>query len=228
MNVATSAIKTPFRPLAAIRAVKALSKNPDDTRQIFVIFQALGGRSSARMFARFLKSPNGQRVLAERRSLLEVLTKRDYLAELPAGSVGHAYLAFMESENLSAEGLVEASEGRAENAPPQEQLFLARMRDAHDLTHILTGYGRDPLGELCLLAFMNRHSRNPGQLLIIAMSWLQVPKAARPAIREAYRNGAKAQWFVDQDFEALLTRPLEDVRHDLGIRPPLLYKSMRP
>ncbi|MXP25358.1 hypothetical protein GRI39_04765 [Altererythrobacter indicus] len=227
MNATTSAIKTPFRPLAALRAVQALRTNPDDTRQIFMIFQALGGRSSARMFARFRNSLNGQRFLSEERSLLKVLTDRNSLAELPAGSVGRAYLAFMESENLSAEGLVEASEGRAENAPPQEQLFLARMRDAHDLTHILTGYGRDPLGELCLLAFMNRHTRNPGQLLIIAMSWLQVPKSARPAIREAYRNGAKARWLVDQDYEALLARPLNEVRSDLGIRPPLLYESMQ-
>jgi hypothetical protein len=82
-------------------------------------------------------------------------------------------------------------------------LFRNRMRDAHDLTHILTGYGRDPLGELCLLAFMNRHSKNLGQLLIVAMSWSRMPSKQRAAVIQAWRNGKKARWMIALDYEAL-------------------------
>jgi ubiquinone biosynthesis protein COQ4 len=225
MNMIASTIETRLRPLTAIRAVRALHADPEDTRQIFVIFRALRGKSGVRLFARFRSSPNGQRILADQRSLLSVLSDRDYLARLPEGSVGRTYLDFMEAENLSAEGLVMASEGDDETVAPDVALFRTRMRDAHDLTHILTGYGRDPLGELCLLAFMNRHSKNPGQLLIVAMSWSRMPKVARAAVWEAYRHGGKARWFQDLDYEALLVRPLDDLRRELGVLSPARYQQ---
>ena len=223
MNAYPSTIDTRLRPLTALRAVRALRANPEDTRQIFVIFRALRGKSGLRLFARFATSSNGRCILAERRSLLAVLSDQDYLAALPVGSVGRAYLDFMRQENLSADGLVMASGPDEPALNPDMLLFRNRMRDAHDLTHILTGYGRDPLGELCLLAFMNRHVRNPGQLLIIAMSWGRMAGEARHAVWEAYRNGGKADWLVDQDYEALLARPLDAVRRELRILPPHAY-----
>ncbi len=225
MNMTASTIETRIRPLVAIRAVRALQADPQDTRQIFVIFRALRGKSGVRLFTRFRASPNGERILAERRSLLAILSDRNYLSGLPLGSVGRTYLDFMESENLSAQGLVTASEGDDEVVPPDVALFRTRQRDAHDLTHILTGYGRDALGEMCLLAFMNRHSRNLGQLLIIAMSWHRMPNIARGAVWEAYRHGGRARWFIDQDYEALLERPLEEVHRELGVLPPVRYRQ---
>jgi ubiquinone biosynthesis protein COQ4 len=226
MNIAPVTAPTRLHPLTAIRAVRALQADPEDTRQIFVIYRALRGKSGQRLFARFRATPNGQRILAEQRSLLGVLSDRTRLAALPGDSVGRAYLDFMDSENLSADGLVMASDGQYDEVPPEVHLFRTRMRDAHDLTHVLTGYGRDRLGELCLLAFMNRHSRNLGQMLIIAMSWRHLPKAARAAVREAYRNGGRARWLIDLDYEALLDRPLAEVRGELGIRAPQLYRDI--
>ena len=44
--------------------------------------------------------------------------------------------------------------------------YHERQRDAHDLWHVSTGYGRDPLGELCLLAVTWRQLGNPGILLM--------------------------------------------------------------
>ncbi|MDB5736022.1 MAG: hypothetical protein JWN16_2659 [Alphaproteobacteria bacterium] len=218
---------TRLHPLTAIRAVKALFANGEDTRQIFVIFRALRGRSGVRAFQRFQASPTGQQILRDRRTLLATLEDRTALAALPAGSMGRAYFDFMEAENLSANGLVQASsDWDNDPVPPDVSLFRNRMRDAHDLTHILTGYGRDPLGELCLLAFMYRHSKNLGQALIVAMSWPRLPDAARRAVKQAWRNGSKSQWFQNLDFEALLPRPLEDVRRELGIAAPTAYQAV--
>lgn len=230
LTSATRPASTSLQPLTAIRAVRALMVNPEDTRQIFVIFRALRGRSGEKLFARFAASRTGQEILAQRRDLLATLSDRDALAALAEGSVGRRYFEFMERENLSAAGLVEASQGDWDNDPlsPDAMLFRRRMRDAHDLTHILTGYGRDGLGELCLLAFMHAHSRNPGQLLIVAMSWSRLPKAARKAVWEGFRNGRKAKWFQNLDYEALLARPLDDVRRALNIATPAAYRAVTP
>jgi ubiquinone biosynthesis protein COQ4 len=227
MPAAAFATNTRLHPLVAIRAVRALKANPEDTSQIFVIFRALRGRSGVRLFRRFAASPTGAAILREKRDLLPVLENRAALAALPAGSMGRAYFDFMEQEKLTADGLVTASQSWEQDVvAPDVDRFRNRMRDAPDLTHILTGYGRDPLGELCLLAFMNRHSKNAGQLLIVAMSWTRLPKTARAAVIQGWRNGAKARWFQDLNYEALLARPLEDVRRDLNIPAPTRYRAV--
>jgi ubiquinone biosynthesis protein COQ4 len=220
---------TRLKPFEAAKAVRRLFADPEDTRQIFAIFRAMRGRSGIRAFRRFAASPTGAAILRERRRLLDTLTDRAALAALPAGSVGRTYFDFMEEEKLTADGLVQASQDWDHDpVPPDVQLFRERMRDAHDLTHTLTGYGRDPLGEMCLLAFMYSHSRNLGMALIVAMGWSQLPPAARKAVTEAWRNGRKARWMQDQDFEALLPRPLEEVRRALNIAEPLQYQAVAP
>lgn len=228
--MATTAIDTRLDFRTAFTAVRALQADPEDTRQVFIIFDALRGRSSIKAWQRFQTSTVGRQVLAKRRVLLDRLSDTAALAALPEGSVGRTYLAFMEGQNLSADGLVAASQNwEKDKLDPDIALFRNRMRDAHDLTHILTGYGRDQLGELCLLAFMNRHLRQLGQLLIIAMSWTQMQKAERAAVVQAWRDGGKtAQNFMLLDYEALLARPLDEVRRDLGIPTPTRYQAVAP
>ena len=224
-----SGVDTRLHPIQAWRAFRRLMANPGDTREVFTIFRALRGASGLQSFRRFAGSASGAGLLARRPSLIASLNDRAALARLPEGSMGRAYLAFMEEENLSADGLVEASrtaDWDTDVVPPEMDFFRARMRDAHDLTHILTGYGRDPLGELSLLTFMYRHTRNLGMIFMVAMSWLRLPKAARAAVKEGWRNGAKARWFQNLDFETLLPRPLADVRAELGIVAPTAYQAL--
>lgn len=226
---AEATIDTSFRPFEAIRAVRRLQANPEDTSQAFTIFRAMRGKSGLKTFRRFAASPTGARVIREKRRLLDSLSDRDRLAALPAESFGRRYFAFMEKEQLTAEGLVQASQVWENDPVPAEmELYRERMRDAHDLTHVLTGYGRDGLGELCLLAFMHAHNRNSAALLIVVMSLKRIPRPARRAVFEAWRNGRKARWLQDQDFEALLPRPLDEVRRELHIPTPELYRAVMP
>ncbi len=225
-----SRIDTRLHPLDAWRAFRRLMGNPEDTRQVFAIFRALRGASGLKTFRRFAASEAGADLLLRRPSLIAALNDRALLRALPGGTMGRAYLAFMEEENLSADGLVDASKAAdwdTDAVPPEMEFYRSRMRDAHDLTHILSGYGRDPLGELCLLAFMYRHNGNLGMAFMVAMSWLRLPKTAKAAVKEAWKNGAKATWFQNLDFETLLTRNLDDVRASLGIVPPTVYRALK-
>ncbi|HEY5082929.1 MAG TPA: Coq4 family protein, partial [Rhizomicrobium sp.] len=170
-----------------------------------------------------------QTVLRERRDLLPILTDRERLRQLPQGSLGRTYLNFVESENISAQGLVDASQSWDNDPMPADvELFRRRMRELHDVTHTVTGYGRDQLGELCLLTFMYRQQGNLGMLLIVIMAWNQLPKTARKAVYEAWRNGPKARWLAGQDWETLLARPLKDIRRDLAIASPAAYQAFAP
>jgi ubiquinone biosynthesis protein COQ4 len=225
--LAQATIDTRLRPFQAVRAVRQLMANPEDTSQVFTIFRALRGRSGIKAFRRFAASPTGAAVLSEKRQLLATLSDRAWLAAQPEGSFGRRYFEFMEAEKLTAEGLVQASQSwETDPVPAEMELFRARMRDAHDLTHVLTGYGRDGLGEVCLLAYMYAHNRNLGAALLVLMSLQKMPRVARRAVYQAWRDGKQARWLQDQDYEALLSRPLEDVRRELNIADPSMYRAV--
>jgi ubiquinone biosynthesis protein COQ4 len=218
----------------AWRAIRALLRDPDDTKRVFDVIDALSGRSGERLFERFRATPSGARILAERRELLASLRDREQLLALPPGSLGRSYAEFMGREQISAEGLVEASQegGRGPDPAlsPERRLVGARMRDQHDLWHVVTGYGRDLVGEAAVLAFTYAQTRNRGIGLIVAVAYWRGGSAApwfRPLLREAWRRGRHAAWLPAADWEALLPRPLEEVRAELGLGEPPRYEALR-
>lgn len=225
-----------IEPLKAIRAIRALIADKEDTGQVFRIIDALSGGSDERMFGRFIANETGQRIVGEKRSLLATLSDRERLSRLPEGTLGRIYHEFMAAENLTADGLVEASAEaprRYGEMPEAATIFRDRMRDSHDLWHVTTGYGRDGLGELCLLAFTYAQTRNRGIGFIVLVGARVASKQAPGlgiwrAVREGYRLGKAAQWLPLADWETLLSLPLADVRARLGIAAPVIYQRIEP
>ncbi len=208
------------------RALNSLLADPDDTKQAFLVIQALGGPSTERMYRRFAHSSLGEAVLKEQRALLAALSDTAKLEALPEGSVGRAYLDFLQSQKLTAAGLVDASDGvMREELDPAHRLFADRLRDMHDLFHVVTGYRGDLIGEAAVLAFTFAQTRNPGVGLIAFAGFLKigVVPGGRKLVAQAFARGAKAKWLVGADWEALLARPLADVRRELGLDGPPAY-----
>lgn len=215
-------------------AIKKLIADKEDTKQVFVILEALAGNSGFRAFKRFQKTPNAKAILQAEKPLVDYLMDRDWLASLPKGSLGERYFNFTKVEEITADGLTDASiEGREEEREMSaaQIKYHERMRDAHDLWHVTTGYGRDPLGELCLLAVTWRQLGNLGILLIIAAGFSVTRKEAPElgigrALREAFRLGKAAKGLPGAHWEELLALPLEDVRRELGIQTPVAYRHI--
>jgi ubiquinone biosynthesis protein COQ4 len=220
---------TRLHPLEALGAVRRLLSDPDDTRQVFVVLRAMRGRSGLRLFRRFQATTTGAAILGAGRSLLPRLQDGQALARLPTGSLGRRYCDFMAEEKLSSDGLVDVSQSiEPEVASDEVLLFRNRMRDAHDLTHVMTGYGRDPLGELCLLAFTHAQNGHLGVAMIVLMGMARCgrspkPWAARAAIVEGWRHGRSAAWLAGLDWESLLPESIETLRHRLKIADPAHY-----
>lgn len=221
-----------FRPLKAWRHMKKLIADKEDTEQVFEIIEALNGRNLQNDFERFLRTESGRELLASKTYLPPILDNHGPLHELPEGSVGRTYVDFMEREGLSAAGLVAESEKRASNwrTIKDDLLWYGNLlRDTHDMYHILTGYGRDALGEATLLGFTHSQHGGLGVSFICFMGGRQVAKHAPreadiPAvIKEGRRNGKLAKRIIEQDIISLLPRPLEDVRDELNIKPPVAY-----
>ena len=220
-----------IRPLDALRAIRGLLKNPDDTALVFEIIEALSGRTRTKVYDRFCASESGQRLLATRPNLLAQLTDRQSLLALPPGTLGRTYGEFMSREQISADGLVEASEDwLSDDLPADRRWFADRLRDTHDLWHVVTGYGRDLVGEASLLAFTYAQTRNPGIGLIVAVAYLKARGINRPArrlLREGYRRGKRAAWLPGVEWELLLPQPLARVREQLAVGAPPVYEAVR-
>jgi ubiquinone biosynthesis protein COQ4 len=216
----------------ALKALRRLLADKDDTGQVFEIMAALNGGASAKAYQRLLSTPKGGRLAYERVELASRLMDDAWLDSFADGTVGAAYRTFVRSENLSAEGLAEISRekhGRDEIAHPHAW-FGRRTRDAHDLWHILSGYHRDGLGEACLVAFSYAQTGSLGWALIAvgaAMSRREGPKYPyRAAIWQGYKRGNAAKWLAGEDYEALMAEPLEAARKRLNITPATIYDAI--
>jgi ubiquinone biosynthesis protein COQ4 len=201
--------KNPIRLIAAFRALWRLARDNDDTTHVFAIVDALRGDSDIRNVER--------------------------LRALPEGSLGRIYLAFMAREGITANGLAAAAdEGYSQRSTdPDVRTFAVWARDSHDLWHVLTGYGRDPLGELCLLGVLHSQIYNPGTAFIALLGLLQVPfeYPGAPSVRavlQGFAIGRRAEWMIAQDWEALLELPIDEVRARLGLARPTYYERSAP
>jgi ubiquinone biosynthesis protein COQ4 len=150
---------------------------------------------------------------------------------LPEGTLGRAYLEFVERERISVEGLSAASDAAYAGRRPLEPArvrYRDRFRDMHDLWHVATGYGREALGEICLLAFTYAQTRQRG-FGLVAMIWSIKEQALRwrtPVLAcalEGTRLGRRARWLLEQDWEWLLEAPLPVVRRTIGVAAPRTY-----
>lgn len=215
------------------RAARTLAANPDDLPQVFTIIESLSGGTMARLHRRLGRSEGGRRLLDRRPDIVELLSDREALARLPEGSLGRAYLEFMESEAISADGIRAADrEGMTGHAPafaPPLDWVHARMRDTHDLWHAAVGYRGDVLGETALLAFTLAQTENPAVALIIAIGLFKMRgvAGARSLILDGFRRGRKARWLPEQEWEELLALPVAEVRERLSLEAPPQYTPLR-
>ena len=216
-------------PLVAVKSMIRLVRNPSHTHEVFTIIRALSGSDLQAGLARFKETEIGERVLKNRLQLRDSLREQHLLDALPKGSLGKKYCAFVQEQNLSADGLEKANQqiSRSEIADPDLKLFASRQRDMHDLWHVVTGYGRDELGEACLLAFTYAQNKNRGVGFIALVGCFKLFtkyrfNAAR-SILQAYRIGKGAAWLPEQDWEGLLADEVNYVRDQLSITTPSRY-----
>ena len=229
----------PIRPFKAVKAFFDLVGDRDDTRYVFAFFDAVNGRSNDAYFDAFQASSYGQAFLKDPEALGRTLTDRETLESYGADSFAATYLSYLDSENLHPLGVHEAA---LANDPERMERLKARWPTlywlnyhgslTHDLYHVLTGYGRDPLGEALLLVFSGLHTGSRGSRLLGAMAGLRI-RSEIPSwpvgkmMKEAVRLAHEAENFPMADLASLLPLPLEEARARVKIGKPDLYIATR-
>lgn len=214
----------------ALRAFGELVKDKENTALVFDIYEALPSKGYLPRVRALVLSERGERLRRDEPFLPPILDDHEALRKLPAGTVAHAYCDFMEREGLSAAGLVAESEKNGRRIYPDlVQWYGFRQRDTHDLMHVLTGYGRDALGEQCVLLFTHGQQPAPGHLLLGYAGAYNIVKQVRSkapiwrAVREAHSLGKTCRPLIAQSIRELLAMDLADARQKLGITPAVWY-----
>ncbi len=223
-----------FRPLKVLHHFGKLVEDKEDTEQVFHIIEATKGRKSYGQAHAFLTSQTGRRLMTEGTDIPAMLDDHARWADCGPNTVAAHYIAFMKREGLSAAGLVAESHRWAppESLPAdQTQWYFDRLRDTHDLFHVLTGYGRDALGEVSLLGFSYEQNHNTGILFIAYAGARQIRKVSGTkapvfaAIKEGRRLGRAAAKIAHEDIAALMREDIGVARARLNIGQPEVYRQ---
>ncbi|HEX6859895.1 MAG TPA: Coq4 family protein [Caulobacteraceae bacterium] len=223
-----------LQPLRAWKALRRLLADKEDTAAVFELMRALSGRAVPNGYQRMLRSAEGGRLAYEADEFAERLSDKAWLESFGPGTVGAAYRAFIAPRGLSAEGLADESRKTEDSQIDAAHPYLwyaRRVRDIHDVWHVLTGYGTDGLGEACLVAFSYQQTKSLGFAVIANAARsrnrkLKTPYPYAEAVREGFRNGKRAKWLPEVDYVALFAEDLESARVRLGIVRPVIYESV--
>lgn len=194
----------------------------------FNFLHATEGRSFDRAYRTFAQSPVGSELLRTQPATAELLSDRAKLASAPPGSLGRCYEDFLTRHGFHGGVYLRSIEALSLSVDSGErEWFRLRCDSTHDLRHVLTGYGPDPLGEICLLSFRFGQTRHIGTLILAILGLLQAhaggrAKAARAAL-EAYRRGRDAMLLDLLPWETRFDRSLAEYREQVGLSAPRNY-----
>ncbi|MET0389875.1 MAG: Coq4 family protein [Polyangiales bacterium] len=201
----------------ALTAGIKLALDPNDTQQVFYLARAAGLARLPQLKERLSTTELGRGLLAERPAIDRESVDFDALRALPADSLGGAYVRMLDSKGLTPD-IFERPPGL-----PEDLAWIGqRLRQTHDLWHLLTGLETDVPGEIALQAFTYGQAQ-------LRLSWLLMVfgvlifSARHPQLywlaKRWHARGQHAAFLLEIPWERHWSEPLAKVRADLRIRP---------
>lgn len=167
-----------------------------------------------------LASPTGRRILRDRPRITSTSLNLPHLRRLPAGTVGHTYVAWLDREGVSPD--TRAAVRHIDDA--ECAYVMQRYRECHDFYHALTGLPVVREGEVALKAFEFANTLLPMTgLSVLAAGTMKERERAR--FRAIYlpwalRNGLRAKEVINVYWEEVLETDVDELRRELGVEPP--------
>jgi len=202
-----------------------LQKNPENTALVFDIADILHKLDSFQESRRIIQKDPASMTMMKNRVLVEGYSLQT-LSQLPKGTLGQVYAQHMLSNNLDPEFY------RRPKVITDESYFFLRMRQTHDLWHVVTGFDTSILGEISLQGFMLAQVASP--LSIILVSFALFSKAFDKqeqlfhlfdAVIKGWQMGRAASSLFPYDWEKAWPKDLDTVRRELNLSTADLLKK---
>lgn len=207
--------------LVSLYGVFRLARNTDATRFVFMIGNAQDSLAESARRRGEMRDPFSDPALAGlwRNRYCPEPYDVDQLLSLDPGTLGGMYARHMKSRGLRPDFFDAVT-------PRHSMHYLRlRLRQTHDIWHILTGFDTDPVGEVGLQGFYFAQFTNGQSALIIAGAILKSVLRMRyceleqfvAAFCEGYQNGRQAQPLLGVKWEDLWRERVADLRYRLDI-----------
>ncbi len=206
------------RARTVVRSLASLARDPGRLDEVLSLLQAMNLGAVARAGKRLAGSVEGQALLTEQPRIDRASVDWDALERLPDGTLGREYLRFLRSNDITPE----AFEKLPDVGDPRAAYVMLRMRQTHDLWHVLTGYAPDVRGEILLQAFTYAQTGAPGSAMIAlfgSLRWALRYPGQISALREAYRRGKATAFLPTFRWEAHWATPVRELRATLTCPP---------
>jgi ubiquinone biosynthesis protein COQ4 len=209
--------------LVTLKGVVGLIKDPEQTNSVFDVEDGLRHTKGAQAAAEFAKSKPGiAEIFAER--YLAPPPDIDAMLKLPPDSLGYAYASYITKSGFDPNFY------RKEKVEDDVTYMFMRMRQTHDIWHVVGGFGTDINAEIGLKAFEIAQVRRPLAAILVAGGLLRtvfkVPENLDGLLEQiaiGYRMGAKAKPFLAQKWEEHWEKPLAEWRSELNVEPMTQY-----
>ncbi len=209
--------------LSTLKAVVSLLKDPGQTESVYDVEDGLRSTKATQLAVEFVKSkPRVAEIFQER--YIAPPVDLEALIQLPQSSLGYAYGAYIKNSGFDPNFY------RSLKVEDDISYFLLRMRQTHDIWHIVAGFGTDVAGELGLKAFELAQTHRTMSAVLIAGGLLSTlfkhPEELDNLLEQiaiGYRLGAKANPFFAQKWEENWERSLLDWQQELGVEPTKVY-----
>lgn len=209
--------------LMAIKGAISLFRDPTQTESVYDIEDGLRNTKATQLALEFVKSdPTVAQIISERYTPPHL--DLDSLLALPTDSIGYAYATYIKESNFDPNFY--------RNIEVQDDIsyVMLRLRQTHDIWHIVGGFGTDVAGELGLKSFELAQTHRTMSLILLTgglLSTLTKSPADLDRMLECvalgYRSGAKAKPLLAQKWEQQWSKSLADWRKELGVEVTKVY-----
>lgn len=201
----------------ALRALSRVMANPDETDQVLMFSNYANAGTMGARIERFFTDPRGAQLYAEHRAIDSNTVDLERLATLPVGTLGQAYATFLRSRGFTPD----VFEGPPPDvSDPRTSYLIQRVRQTHDLWHVVTGHDTNPAGEVALQAFTFAQLRAPSTFILSTVGTLRGLREQPSLLRDvlaAFLTGRRAGSLITFPWEDHWATPLSDVRAMLGL-----------
>ena len=206
--------------LQSLRMLSSLGKflqDPGSLESVYAIAGSIQDSPMAAQMMRHMLEKPGIKAMAKEGWRPQPIDL-DALADLPEGSLGRCYAEQLRAQGITPETLIDPSpisSGR--------DLIIHRLKETHDIVHVLTGFGIDGPGELGLQAFNLAQNRSPLAVMLIFGGLLKSLQDDEPletllhALSRGFELGLRAECVVSYRLEDGWDRPLQEWREQLGL-----------
>lgn len=211
--------KSHYHYISTIKGVFGMLKDPDHTQSIFDIENGMKHLDATRLGMEYVKTNPRMAQMIEERYLCTVPDTQALLNH-PEGSLGYCYARHLDDRGYDPDYYEKI------DIKDDVDYVLMRLRQTHDIWHVMTGFGTSRIGEIGIKAVELAQTRRPmaavittgGVLRYMSKEPEQLGEVLH-AISTGYQMGLKAELLLAERWEDNWERQVTDWRAELNIEP---------